>query len=91
MNFDILGIRELKCIGRGEFNSEDQYIYHCRQESHRKNGVALKVNERFQIAVLGCSLKKDRVIPVCFQGEPFNIRVIQVYAPIKIANEAEVE
>ena len=51
----------------------------------------MKVNERFQNAVLGCSLKNDKVISVCFQGKPFNIRVIQVCAPIKNANEAEIE
>ena len=62
MNNDILGTSELKCMGMGEFNSDDQYIYYCGQESLRRNGVALKVNERFQNAVLRCSLKNDRMI-----------------------------
>ena len=91
MNNDILGISELKCMGMGEFNSDDQCIYYCGQESLRRNGVALKVNERFQNAVLRCSLKNDRVISVCFQGKRFNIRIIHGYAPSKNANEAEVE
>ena len=91
VNNDILGISELKCMGMGEFNSDDQCIYYCGQESLRRNGVALKVNERFQNAVLRCSLKNDRVISVCFQGKRFNIRIIHGYAPSKNANEAEVD
>ena len=67
------------------------YIYHCGQESLRRNGVALVVNKRLHSAVLGCSLKNDRMIPVCFQGKPFNITVIQVYARTRNAEEAEVE
>ena len=66
-------------------------IYYCRQECLRRNGVAIIVNERVQNAVLGCNLKNDRVISVCFQGKPLNITVIQVYAPISNAEEAEVE
>ena len=81
VNVDILGISELKWIGMGEFNSDDHYIYYCRQESLRRNGVAIMVNKRVQNAVLGCSLKNDRMISVRFQGKPFNITVIQVYAP----------
>ena len=73
VNIDILGISELKWTGMGEFNSDDHYIYYCRQESLRRNGVA----KRVQNAVLGCSLKNDRMISVCFQGKPFNIKVIQ--------------
>ena len=88
---DILGISELKCTGMGEFNSDDHYIYYCRQESLRRNGVAIMVNKRVQNAVLGCNLKKDRMISVHFQGKPFNITVIQVYAPTSNAKEAEVE
>ena len=65
----------------GEFNSEDHYIYHCGQESLRRNGIALIVNKRVLNAVLGCNLKNDRIISVRFQGKPFNITVIQVYAP----------
>ena len=80
MNNDILGISELKCMGMGEFNSDDQCIYYCGQESLRRNGVALKVNERFQNAVLGCKLKNDGMTSVHFQSKPFNITVIQVYA-----------
>ena len=91
MNVDILGISELKWTGMGEFNSDDHYIYYCRQESLRRNGVAIMVNRRVQNAVLGCNLKNDRMISVRFQGKPFNITVIQVYAPMSNAEEAEVE
>ena len=76
MNVNILGISELKWTGVGEFNSDDHYIYYCRQESLRKNGVAIMVNKRFQNAVLGCNLKNDRMISVRLQGKPFNITVI---------------
>ena len=75
-----LGIRELKWTGMGEFNSDDHYIYYCRQESLRRNRVAKMVNKRVQNAVLGCNLKNNRMISVHFQGKPFNIMVIQVYA-----------
>ena len=81
MNIDILGISELKWTGTGELNSDDQYIYNCGQESLRRNGVAFIVNKRAQNAVLGCNLKNNRMILVHFQGKPFNITVIQVYAP----------
>ena len=91
VNIDILGINELKWTGMGEFNSDDHYIYYCGQESLRIHGVALVVNKRVQNAVLGCNLKKDRMISVRFQGKPFNITVIQVYAPTNNAKEAEVE
>ena len=91
VNVDILGISELKWTGMGEFNSDDHFIYYCRQESLRRNGVAIMVNKRVQNAVLGCNLKNDRVISVHFQGKPFIITVIQVYAPISTAEEAEVE
>ena len=64
----------------GEFNSDDHYVHYCRQESFRRNGVALIVNKRVQNAVLGFSLKNDRMVSVCFHGKPFNITVIQVYA-----------
>ena len=80
MNIDILGISELKWTGMGEFNSDDQYIYYCGEESLRRNGVAIKVNKRDRNAVLGCNLKNDRMIFVRFQGKPFNITVIQAYA-----------
>ena len=75
----------------GEFNSDDRYIYYCRQESLRRNGVAITVNKRVHNAVLGCNLKNDRMISVCFQGKPFNITVIQVYGPTSNSEEAEVE
>ena len=88
---DILGISELKWTGMGEFNSDDHYNYYCGQESLRRNGVAIIVNKRVQNAVLGFNLKHDRKISVCFQGKPFNITVIQVYALISNAEEAEVE
>ena len=74
-NIDILGISELKWTGMGEFNSDDHYIYYCGQESHRRNGVALIVNKRIQNAVLGCSLKNNTMISICFQSKPFNITV----------------
>ena len=75
----------------GEFNSDDHYIYYCGQEPLRRNGVAIIVNKRVQKAILGCNLKNDRITSVCFQGKPFNITVIQVYAPTRNAEEAEVE
>ena len=73
----------------GEFKSDDHYIYYCRQESLRRNGVAIVVKKRIQNAVLGCNLKNDRNISVHFQGKPFNITVIQVYAPISNAEEVK--
>jgi len=91
VNTEILGTSELKWTGMGEFNSDDHYIYYCRQESLRRNGVDLTVNRRVQNAVLGCNLKNTGMILVCFQGKPFNITVIQVYAPTSNAEEAEVE
>ena len=75
----------------GEFNSDDHYIYYCGQESLRRNGVAIMVNKRVRNAVLGCNLKNDGTISVRFQSKPFNITVIQVYAPTSNAEEAEVE
>ena len=74
----------------GEFNSDDHYIYYCRQESLRRNGVAIMVNKRVRNAVRGCNLKNDRMISVRFQGKQFNIRVIQVYALTSNAEKAEV-
>ena len=81
VNVDILGISELKWTGMGEFNSGDHYIYYYGQESFRRNGLAIMVNKRVRNAVLGCNLKNDRMITIRFQGKPFNITVIQVYAP----------
>ena len=91
VNIDILGISELKWTGMGEFNSDDHYIYYCGQESPRRNGVAIIVNKGVQNAVLGCNLKNDRMISVHFQGKPFNITVIQSYAPTSNAEKAEAE
>ena len=91
VNVDILGISELKRTGMGEFNSDDHYIYYCRQEFLRRNGVALIVNKRVQNAVAGCNLKNYRMISVRFQGKPCNITVIQAYAPASNNEEAEVE
>ena len=91
VNIDILEISKLKWTGMGEFNSDDYYIYYCRQEFLRRNGVAFIVNKRVWNAVLGCNLKNDRMISVHFQGKPFNITVIQVYALTSNAEEAEVE
>ena len=91
VNINILGISKLKWTGMGEFNSDDHSIYYCGEESLRRNGVALIVNRRVQNVVLRCNLKNDRMISVCFQGKPFNITVIKVYAPTSIAEEAEVK
>ena len=91
VNINILRISELKWTGMGEFNSNDHYIYFCGEEFLSRNGVAIIVNKRVQNAVLGCSLKNDRMISVCFQGKLFNITVIQAYAPTSNAEEAEVE
>ena len=91
VNVDIPGISKLKCTGRGEFNSDDHYIYYCGQESLRRNVIAIMVNKRVRNAVLGCNLKNDRMISVRFQGKPFNIMVIQAYALTRNAEEAEVE
>ena len=89
VNINILGISECRWTGMGEFNSDDHYIYYCREESLRRPGVAIIVNKRVQNAVLGCNLKNDRTISVRFQGKPFNITVIQIYAPTSNAEEAE--
>ena len=78
VNIDTLGISELKWTRMGEFNPDDHYIYYCGQESLRRNGVATIVNKRVQNAVLGCSLKNDRMISGFFQGKPLNITVTQV-------------
>ena len=84
-------VQEWGAIALSEFNSDDHYIYYCGQQSLRRNGVAIIVNKRVQKAVLGCNLKNDRMISVHFQGKPFNIREIQVYALTSNAEEAEVE
>ena len=91
VNVDILGISELKWTGMGDFNSDDHYTYYYGQESLRRNGVAIMANKRVQNSVLVCNLKNDRMISVHFQGKPFNITVIQAYAPTSNAEEAEVE
>ena len=92
VNVNFLGISELKWTWMGEFNSDDHYIYYCGQESLRRNGVAIMVNKRVWNAVLWCNLnKKTRMIFVHFQGKPFNIMVIQAYAPTSDTEEAEVE
>ena len=91
VNVNIPGINKLKWTGMGEFNSDDHFIYYSRQESLRRNGVAIIVNKRVQNSVLGCNLKNDRKTSVSFQVKPFNITVIQAYAPTSNAEEAEVE
>ena len=91
MNIDILGISELKWTDMDEFNSDDHFIYYSGQESLRRNGVAIIVNKRVQNAVFGCNLKNDRMISVHFQGKPFNITIIEVYAPTTNTKGAEVE
>ena len=91
VNFSILGISELKWMGMGKFNLDDHYIYYCGQESLRRIGVALVVNKRVWNAVLGGSLKNDRTTSLHFQGKPFNITAIHVYAPATNTKETEVE
>ena len=91
MNIDILGISKLRWTGMGEVNSDDHYIYYCGQESLRRNGVAIIVNKRVRNAALGCNLKNKRMNSVRFQGKPFNITLIQVYAPTSNAEVVEVE
>ena len=91
VNVAILGISELKWTGMGEFNSDDHYIYYCRQESLRRNGVAIMVYKRVRNAGLRCNLKNNRMISVRFQGKPLNITVIQVYAPTSNTEEAKFE
>ena len=91
MNINILGISELKWTEMGEFNSDDHYIYYCGQQALGRSRVVLIVNRRVQNAVLGCNLKNDRMISVRFQGKPFNITVMQVYAPTTNAKKAKVE
>ena len=89
LNINILGISELKWMGT--FNSDKHYIYYCRQESSKRNAVALTANKTLQNAVLGWDLKNDRMISVPFQGKPFNITLTQVYTPITNAKEADIE
>ena len=89
VNIDILGISELEWTGMGEFKSGDHYIYYCGQESLRRKGVALIVSKRVQNVVLGCNLKNNRMISIHFQSKPFDITVIQVYAPTSNTEEAE--
>ena len=89
VNIDILGISKLKWMEMGKFNPDHYHIYYCGQESLRRNAVALTVNKRVQNAVLGCNLKNDRMISVHFQGKPFNITVIQVYASTTNVEEVE--
>ena len=91
VNINMLGIRELRWTRMGKFHSDDCYIYYCGQESLRRNAVAIMVKKIIQNAVLACNLKNDRMISVHFQDKPFNITVIQVYAPTSNAEEAEVE
>ena len=91
VNINIIGISELKWMEIDEFNSNDHYINYCRQESLRRNGVALIVSKRVWNAVLGCNLKNERMISVCFQHKPFNITIIQVYAPIIDGEEGAID
>ena len=91
LNIDILGISELKWSGMGEFNSDNDCIKNCGQQSLRRNGVAITGNKRFQNTVLGCNLKSNKMISVHFQGKSLAITIIQVYAPTSNAEEVEVE
>ena len=91
VNIDILGISERKWTGMSKFNLNDHYLYYCGLEFIRRKGVVIIVNKSVQNAILGCSLKNDRMISVHFQGKPFNITVIQVYDSTSNAEEAEVE
>ena len=90
-NIDILGISELKWTAIGEFNSDDHYIYYCGKESLKRNGIDIVVSKRVQNAVIGYSLKNNRMISGCFQDKPISITVIEVYAPTSNAKEDEVE
>ena len=90
MSIGILGVSKLKWTAMGEFNSDDHYIYYCGEESLRGNGAATIVNKRVQNAVLGCSLKNDRMISVRLQVKPFNITVIKVHETTRNAEEAKV-
>ena len=91
VNIDILVISELKWTRMGEFNSDDHYIYYYGEESLKRNGVAFIFNKRVWNAVLECNLKNNWMISVHFQGKPFNMTVIRVYAPTSNAEEAEAE
>ena len=91
VNINILGISEIRWTGMGEFNSDDLYIYYCGQESLRKSGKALIVNKKSQKCSTWMHFQNDRMISVCLQGKPFNMTVIQVYAPTSNAEETEVE
>ena len=91
VNIDILGISELKWMGKGEFNSDDHFIYYWGKESLRRNGVVLIFNKRVQNAVLRYNLKNNRMILVRIQGKPFSITVIEVCAPTTHTKEVEVE
>ena len=91
VNIVILGIRELKWTGMGEFNSDDHYIYYGEKKSLGRSGVAIIVKKRVQSAELGCNLKNDKMISLHFQGKPLNTTVSRVYAPASNAEEAEVE
>ena len=90
VNINALGNSEVKGTGMGEFNSDDHYIYYCRQESLRRNGVAIILKKRVKMQ-FRCNLKNDRMISVHFQGKPFSITVIQIYAPTSKAEEDEAE
>ena len=91
LNVNILGNSEPQWMGMGRFKSDDHLIYYCGQESLRRNGGALIANKRIKNPVLRCGLKNDRVISVHFQGQPFSIIVIQVYAPTTNVEDAEVD
>ena len=91
ININISGISELKWTGKGKFNLDDHFFYYCGQESFRRNAIAIRVNKKVQKAVLACDLYNNRIIPVHFQGKPFNITVIQVYTPTTNAEESEIE
>ena len=91
VNINILRISDLKWTEMGKFKSDDHYIYYCGQESLRRNGAALIINKRVRNVVLGCSLKNNKMISVHFQDKPFNIMVVQVYAPTSNDEEAEAE
>ena len=91
MNIDILRLSDLKCMGMGKFNSDDNYVSYFGQEPLRRNAVALLVNKTVWNAVLGCNLKKESMISVHFQGKLFNITIIQLHAPTNDAKEAEAD
>ena len=91
VNVDILGIRQLKLTGIGEFNSDDHYIYYCGQESLRRNGVAIIVNKSPKCSTWMQSQKQQNDLCLFPRQTIQYHHSIQVYAPTSNTEEAEVE